>query len=102
MNDLTCFLLNKPGNLLPLPGSGRFQHCIGYIFRGRAICESGRSRLSLADSLQEVRYLVNEGVLVANLEPGDPPVFHVGMIAVGDVHTLPAAESALIAMIEIL
>ena len=55
----------------------------------------------LADRLKKIGDLMNERVLVADLQPGHPPILHVRMIAVGDVNALPSAQSAFIAMIEI-
>ena len=52
--------------------------------------------------LEEVGHLVHEGVLVADLEAGHPPVLHVGMVAVGDVDRLPAPEHAGVAVVEVL
>jgi hypothetical protein len=50
----------------------------------------------------EVRELVNERMFVADLEPGNPPVLHVWVIAIGDVNALPAAQLAFIAIVEVL
>ena len=45
---------------------------------------------------------MDEGVLVADLQAGHPPVLHIRMIAIGDVDAAPAAQPAFVAMIEIL
>ncbi len=50
-----------------------------------------------AEVFKEVGDLVDEGVLVADLEAEDPPVLHVGMVAVGDVDRGPA--TALVAFV---
>ena len=55
-----------------------------------------------AAAVDEIGKLVDEGVLVADLQPGHPPVLHVGMIAVGDVHAAPAAHPPFVAVIEVL
>jgi hypothetical protein len=55
-----------------------------------------------AGTLKEVSHLVNERVLIADLQPGHPPVLHVGMIAVRDVNALPSPQPPFIAVIEIL
>ena len=89
-------------NLLPLPGLCRFQNRVSYIIRSQAIREGGRCLFLLAHCLKKVGHLVNEGVLIADLQPGDPPVLHVGMIAIGDVHALPSTQPPFIAVIEIL
>src|SRR5438477_440714 len=36
----------------------------------------------------------NEAVLVADLQSGDPPVFHVGLIAIAHMDRAPAADDA--------
>ena len=51
---------------------------------------------------QEVCDLVDERVLVADLQARNPPVLHIGMVAVGDMQRAPAAQPALVAMVEIL
>ena len=43
---------------------------------------------------------MDERVLVADLQAGHPPVLHVRVIAVGDVHAAPSAEAPLVAVIE--
>ena len=43
---------------------------------------------------------MDECVLVPNLQAGHPPVLHVGMIAVGDMHAAPAPQRPLVAVIE--
>ncbi len=44
---------------------------------------------------------MNKGMLVSDLQAGHPPVFHVGMIAVRDVDTLPAPELPLVTMVKV-
>ena len=44
--------------------------------------------------------MVDEGVLVADAEAGDPPLVHVGHVSVGDVHGAPAAGVGVVAVIE--
>src|SRR5687768_18366746 len=56
------------------------------------VAEVGAGAFFLAEGLDEVGDLVDEGVFVADLQAGDPPVFHVGMVAVGDVDAAPAAD----------
>jgi hypothetical protein len=56
-----------------------------------------RSRL-----FKEVGDLMHERVLVADLQARDPPVVHVGLIAVGDVNGAPAADDRFVAVIEVL
>ena len=62
----------------------------------------GRGRLARGQVLQEVGHLVNKGVLVADLQARHPPVLHVGLVAVGDVDRPPAAQLALVAVVEVL
>ena len=62
----------------------------------------GGSALPFGGGLDEVRELVDEGVLVADLQARHPPVLHVGLVAVGDVDAAPAAHAALVAVIEVL
>ena len=45
---------------------------------------------------------MDERLRVADLQAGNPPVFHVGMIAVGDVNRFPAANFAFVFVIETL
>ena len=47
--------------------------------------------------------MVHEAVFVADLQAGDPPVVHVGVVTagVGDVDAPPAAEDAGIAVLEV-
>ena len=45
---------------------------------------------------------MDEGVLVADLQAGDPPLAHVRMIAVGHVDRAPAADNALVAMVKVI
>ena len=73
--------------------------------RGRSRAPRGRSGaagLPLPSPCEEIGDLMDEGVLVADLQARHPPVLHVGMIAVGDVERAPAAQPALVAVIEIL
>ena len=58
--------------------------------------------LSLHRRGDEIGELMDERVLVADLQARHPPVLHVGMIAVGDVHAAPAAHAAFVAVIEVL
>ena len=43
---------------------------------------------------------MDERVLVSDLQSGHPPVLHVRVIAVADVHAPPAAQLAFVAMVE--
>src|SRR5688500_12887365 len=78
----------------------RRQDSVGDVIRREAVTERRRARLPGVGRLQKIRELMNEGVLVADQQPGDPPPFHVGMVAVGDVDTAPAADLPFIPVIE--
>src|ERR1039457_3606646 len=45
---------------------------------------------------------MNESMFVADLQSGNPPVLHVGVVAIGDVYASPAAQTALVPVIEVL
>ena len=56
--------------------------------------------LPLRIRLEEVGDLVHEGVLVTDRQPRHPPLAHVGMVAVGDVHALPAPHRPRVLVVE--
>src|SRR6202012_433566 len=89
LRSFSCFSLN----FFPLPGTGRLKNCIGYIICGEAIGKRRRRVLFPAYGLKKVRDLVDERVLIANLQARHPPVLHIRMIAVRNVHALPAAQA---------
>src|SRR5215469_6080653 len=84
--------------LLPLFCPCGFQHCVGYEIGSQAVPKGWGSRAILGEGEKEIGTLVNEGVFVADLQSRNPPVFHVWMVSVGDVNTLPPAQVALIAV----
>ena len=86
----------------PLTGGGGGQHRIGNAVGFERVAESRCGRLSGCDTLEEVGHLVNERVLETNLHAGDPPLVHVGLVAVTEVNRTPAAKHAFVAVIEIL
>src|SRR5688572_2429318 len=86
----------------PLLRFGRLEDRVGDVVGGETIPEGRRQRLAAGGGLDEVRELVDERVLVADLQAGHPPVLHVGLIAVGDVDAAPAADAALVVVIEVL
>lgn len=53
------------------------------------------------EALEEISDLVDEAMFVADLEAGDPPILHVGLVAIGDVDASPASDDTFIAMIEV-
>ncbi len=81
---------------------GGFQDGICNAIRRQSIAERWRGLFAFADSFQKISELVDEGVLVADLQPRNPPALHIWMIAVGHVDAAPTARPTFIAMIEIL
>src|SRR5690242_18764386 len=79
-------------DFFPLATLGRLQHRIRDVVRGEAITERRRHALALDRRRGEVGELMDERVLVSDLKAGHPPMLHVGLIAVGDVHVAPAAD----------
>ena len=74
----------------------------------QTFCVSSASRkvglagLLLREAFEEVGDLVDEGVLVADLQAGHPPLAHVGMVAVGDVDRCASRGRAFVAVVEVL
>ena len=64
------------------------------------VAEGGVARGAAVEAGEEVGDVMDEGVLVADAEAGDPPLVHVGHVAVGDVHAAPAAGVGVVAVIE--
>ena len=60
------------------------------------------SWLARVQTGQEVGHLVRERMLVANLQTRYPPMAHVGLIAIGDMHAAPAANDRFVAVVEVL
>src|SRR5262245_38904241 len=89
-------------NLLPLPALGRLQHGIGDVIGREAIPERRGNALPFYRRAGKIGELVNERVLVTDLEARHPPMLHVGMIAIGDVHAAPATHAPFSVLIEIL
>src|SRR4051812_26701107 len=87
-------------HLRPLSRLRRGQHGVDDVIRGEAVLEVRRAALAAFEALDELDHRVDEAVLVAELEAGDPPLAAVGMVAVGDMDTLPAALLALVAVVE--
>jgi hypothetical protein len=63
--------------------------------------EGGRHGLVFREAVEKVGDVVDEGMLVTDLQAGDPPVAHVGLVAVGDVDAAPAADDRVVAVIEV-
>src|SRR5580658_10460317 len=105
---MPCFLLatnrrhlSRDCNLFPLFGLGRFQYRVSYIVGSKPVAKRRSGHAVFTDGQDEIRGLVNEGVLVADLESWHPPVLHVRMVAVRNVNVLPSAQLTLIAVVEV-
>src|SRR4051812_6510809 len=85
---------------LPAAALRRFQHGIGDVVGGEGVAERRRDTGSARSGFEEIGELMDERVLVANLQTGDPPMLHIRMIAVGDVHAPPAAQRTRVAVVE--
>src|SRR5688572_4136041 len=83
---------------LPLTGLGRFQHRVGDVVGRERVAEGRRCRVTAGETCEEIGGLVDEGMLVADLQAGHPPMAHIGMLAVADVDRAPAAQLAFVAM----
>ena len=57
----------------------------------KGVTEGRVARGPFVEAFEEVRHLMDEGVLVADAETAHPPLVHVRHVAVGDVHAAPAA-----------
>src|SRR5436190_23197313 len=88
--------------LLPLPALRRLEYCVRDLVGSERVAERRRQRLAFRRSLDEIRELMREGVLVADLQARHPPVLHVRLVAVGDVNVAPAAHATFVLVIEIL
>ena len=89
-------------HLLPPSILRRLQNGIAHILRLQRIAESRLAWLAFAGGDEEVGDLVREGFRVADLQAGHPPVFHIRLVGVGDMHAAPAAHDAFVTVIEIL
>ena len=54
------------------------------------------------EAFQEICNLVYERVFVPNLKSRDPPVAHVGLVAIGNVNIPPTSHDRIVAMIKVL
>src|SRR5579871_3980056 len=87
---------------LPSPAFGGLENGIGNLIGREAVAKGWRRGFPFTKRLQKIGRLVNEGMLIPDLQAGDPPALHVRVIPVGDVNASPAAKLPFIAMIEIL
>src|SRR6476660_7023244 len=86
----------------PAAGFGRPEDSVGHEISGEAVAEGWRRRPAGPQTVDEVRNLMDERVLVADLQSRHPPMFHIRMVAVADVQGAPAAQPAFVAVIKIL
>ena len=93
---------NDKLNVLPRSRSSTVEDCVANFLRFLCVTEAWVARLAGLETLEEVSDLVNEGVFVTDLQTWDPPVAHVGLVAVGDVNTSPTADDRVIAVAEVL
>ena len=98
----TSCLLGGGRDFLPFPGSSRLENRVANQLSLQGVAESWRCGLAFGKAIDEVGYLVNETMFVANLQAGHPPFVHVRMVSVGDVNCAPAAHAALVAMFKVL
>src|SRR5688572_31012803 len=91
-------------DLLPAAAFGRLQNGIANVLGFERIAEGRADRLPLLapKRRKKVGDLMDEGVLVTDLEPGHPPVFHIGLIAVGYMDRAPSPDVTFVAVIKIL
>src|SRR5207302_1422954 len=72
--------------------------------RSVGVAEVGHRRFALFQPIEEVRHLMHERGLVTDLQARHPPLVHVRVPAavVGHMDRTPAAQPALIAVVEVL
>src|SRR5258706_9218586 len=88
-------------HILPLLRLRALEHRVADALGFQGISKRRAGGFAGLQALDEIGYLVDEGVFVTELEAGDPPVLHVRMFAVGGVDGLPAAKRAFVAGVEI-
>ena len=83
----------------PLAGLGAGEYGVADLLRFQGLAKRGACRLARREAGEEVGDLMDEGMFVADLQARNPPVAHIGMVAVGDVNRTPTAQPAFISMI---
>src|SRR5215207_6054059 len=83
-------------------GAGGLEDSVANVLRLERVAESRAARFAFADGDEEIGNLVGECLGIADLQARDPPIFHVGLVAIRDVHAAPTAHDALVAVIEVL
>ncbi len=89
-------------DVLPLPIGGTLEDCIADALGFQGVFEARVGWLAGIETLEEIGDLVGKGVFVADLQAGNPPVAHVGLVSVGDMDAAPASHDGLIVVIEVL
>src|SRR5262245_11146680 len=80
----------------PAAGARGFENCVTDILGVQSVAERWGNWLFLLQALDEVRDLVDKGVFVADLQTGHPPVLHIRMLAIRDMHRLPTADQLVV------
>ena len=89
-------------DVFPTTLCGRGQDGITDLGGFKGIAEGWITGLPTAQGRQEVCHLMHEGVLVTDTEPGNPPLVEIRVVTVTDVNAAPAADRALVGVVEIL
>lgn len=87
-------------HILPLAIVRRGEDGVADAGGFEGVAEGGAARFAAVEAGEEIGDLMDEGVLVADAEAGDPPLVHVRHIAVGDVHAAPTARVGVVAMVK--
>ena len=101
MSDRFLAALPVHAGGLPIPLSCGLEDGITDLGGFQRVTEGGSAGLAVLDRIEEVGDLVHEGVLVADLQTGHPPLVHVRLIAVGDVDVVPASDERVVAVVEV-
>lgn len=87
----------------PLSGFGGLENGVADVLGAEGVAEIGVGFFGagIVEALHELDSTVDEGVLVAEAESGNPPVAGVGMVAIGDVNAGPTAGFAGNSVVEV-
>src|SRR3954468_5831839 len=85
----------------PLTAFGTPQDSITDFLGLERFAEGRRCRFVFRETVEEVGDVMDKRVLVANLEARYPPLPHIGLITIRNVHAAPTTDDRLVAMIEI-
>lgn len=89
-------------DVFPLAIACAIEHGVADTLRLEGVSEGGMGGFARFEAFQEIGNLVCERVFITNLQSWNPPVPHVGLIAVGDVDAAPAPDDGLIVVVEVL